>query len=33
MATKAAKANKVLVGVVMGSTSDWEVMSNAAKVL
>ena len=33
MATKSAKANKVLVGVVMGSTSDWEVMSQAAKVL
>ena len=28
MATK-----KVLVGVVMGSTSDWEVMSQTAKVL
>ena len=26
-------AKKVLVGVVMGSTSDWEVMSQAAKLL
>src|SRR5436853_560644 len=26
-------AKKVLVGVVMGSTSDWEVMSHAAKLL
>ncbi|MFM9967296.1 MAG: 5-(carboxyamino)imidazole ribonucleotide mutase [Burkholderiales bacterium] len=28
-----ATAKKVSVGVVMGSTSDWEVMSQAAKVL
>ena len=28
-----AKGTKPLVGVVMGSTSDWEVMSQAAKIL
>ncbi len=28
-----ATAKKISVGVVMGSTSDWEVMSQAAKVL
>ena len=32
MATK-TKSKKILVGVVMGSTSDWAVMSNAANVL
>ena len=26
-------SKKTLVGVVMGSTSDWEVMSQTAKVL
>jgi len=28
-----ATVKKTLVGVVMGSTSDWEVMSQAAKIL
>jgi 5-(carboxyamino)imidazole ribonucleotide mutase len=33
MATPGSKSSAPLVGIVMGSSSDWEVMQNAAKML
>ncbi|WP_408058967.1 5-(carboxyamino)imidazole ribonucleotide mutase [Undibacterium hunanense] len=33
MATNSNVANKIVVGVVMGSSSDWDVMQNAVAIL